>query len=229
MQLIQYDAGDRDGAEAAAADLPALDQQVLHPRPQPGEILHQLVRRPGPHRVRHLLGQSRTSGTAPRASRTTSRGPARTPSTRSSRRPARARSTPSAIASAARCSRSRSPTWRRKGDDAHRSATFFATQVDFTYAGDLKVFVDEEQVAGARARDGRARLSRRHEDGDRLQHAALQRPDLALRRQQLPARQGAAAVRPALLEFGCDAHAGGQPLVLSAQLLSREQAVARAR
>jgi polyhydroxyalkanoate synthase len=27
------------------------------------------------------------------------------------------------------------------------SATFFAAQVDFTYAGDLKVFVDEEQVA----------------------------------------------------------------------------------
>jgi polyhydroxyalkanoate synthase subunit PhaC len=27
------------------------------------------------------------------------------------------------------------------------SATFFASQVDFTYAGDLKVFVDEEQVA----------------------------------------------------------------------------------
>ncbi len=28
-----------------------------------------------------------------------------------------------------------------------RSATFFATQVDFTHAGDLKVFVDEEQLA----------------------------------------------------------------------------------
>jgi polyhydroxyalkanoate synthase len=27
------------------------------------------------------------------------------------------------------------------------SATFFATQVDFTHAGDLKVFVDEEQIA----------------------------------------------------------------------------------
>ena len=36
--------------------------------------------------------------------------------------------------------------------------------------------------------------------------------------------KAAAAVRPALLEFGFDAHAGGQPLVLSAQLLSREQA-----
>jgi poly[(R)-3-hydroxyalkanoate] polymerase subunit PhaC len=33
------------------------------------------------------------------------------------------------------------------GDDRIKSATLFATQVDFTYAGDLKVFVDEEQIA----------------------------------------------------------------------------------
>ncbi len=62
------------------------------------------------------------------------------------------------------------------------SATLFAAQVDFTHAGDLKVFVDEEQLAGAGAADGRARLSRRQEDGQRLQHAALERPDLALHR-----------------------------------------------
>src|SRR5690606_18440892 len=31
-------------------------------------------------------------------------------------------------------------------DERIASATFFATQVDFTYAGDLKVFADEEQV-----------------------------------------------------------------------------------
>ena len=34
-----------------------------------------------------------------------------------------------------------------KGDERIRTATFFATQVDFTHAGDLKVFVDEEQLA----------------------------------------------------------------------------------
>src|SRR5246500_754616 len=33
-----------------------------------------------------------------------------------------------------------------KGDERIMSATMFAAQVDFTYAGDLKVFVDEEQV-----------------------------------------------------------------------------------
>jgi polyhydroxyalkanoate synthase len=33
-----------------------------------------------------------------------------------------------------------------KKDDRFASATFLAAQVDFTYAGDLKVFVDEEQL-----------------------------------------------------------------------------------
>jgi polyhydroxyalkanoate synthase len=33
-----------------------------------------------------------------------------------------------------------------KGIDTVQTATFFTTQVDFTYAGDLKVFVDEEQI-----------------------------------------------------------------------------------
>lgn len=33
-----------------------------------------------------------------------------------------------------------------KSDDRIKSATFFTTQVDFTHAGDLKVFVDEEQI-----------------------------------------------------------------------------------
>jgi len=38
------------------------------------------------------------------------------------------------------------------GDQRIASATFFAAQVDFTHAGDLKVFVDEEQIA-ARERE----------------------------------------------------------------------------
>ena len=35
----------------------------------------------------------------------------------------------------------------QEGDERIRTVTFFTTQVDFTYAGDLKVFVDEDQVA----------------------------------------------------------------------------------
>ncbi len=59
MQLIQYAPTHRDGAQAAAADRAALDQQVLHPRPAAQEQLHQVRRRPGLHRLRDLLGQSR--------------------------------------------------------------------------------------------------------------------------------------------------------------------------
>jgi len=39
-----------------------------------------------------------------------------------------------------------------KHDSRVLSATFFAAQVDFTYAGDLKVFVDEEQLAALEQR-----------------------------------------------------------------------------
>lgn len=34
-----------------------------------------------------------------------------------------------------------------EGDERIRSATLFTTQVDFTHAGDLKVFVDEDQIS----------------------------------------------------------------------------------
>ena len=38
------------------------------------------------------------------------------------------------------------------GDERVASATFMAAQVDFTYAGDLKVFIDEDQVKAIEAR-----------------------------------------------------------------------------
>ena len=47
-----------DGAQAAPAHRSAVDQQVLHPRPPSEELVHQVGRGPGPHRVRHLLGES---------------------------------------------------------------------------------------------------------------------------------------------------------------------------
>ncbi len=158
------------------------------------------------------------------------------------------------------------------------SATFLAAQVDFSHAGDLLVFVDEDQISalerdmqacgvlegskmamafnmlparldagvaggkaprardvgdiagrasrfqscrrspgvrrrgpdfGARARHAGLRRTRRQQDGDGLQHAALERPDLVLCRQQLSEGKTAIVVRSAALEFGRDADAGG--------------------
>lgn len=40
----------------------------------------------------------------------------------------------------------------QEGDRRIASATFFTTQVDFTYAGDLKVFADEEQISSIESR-----------------------------------------------------------------------------
>jgi polyhydroxyalkanoate synthase len=110
-------------------------------------------------------------------------------------------------------------------DSRIATATFFTTQTDFTYAGDLKVFVDEAQIASIES----AMQKNGYLDGSKMansvQHVASVRPDLALCRQQLPQGQGSDALRPALLEFGCDPHACGQSLLLPAQLLSREQPV----
>ena len=47
----------QDRRRDPAADLPAVDQQVLHPRPAPRELDDPLADRPGLHRVRDLLGQ----------------------------------------------------------------------------------------------------------------------------------------------------------------------------
>jgi polyhydroxyalkanoate synthase len=51
-----------------------------------------------------------------------------------------------------------------QGDDRIMSATLFAAQVDFTYAGDLKVFVDEERVQA---------LERRMQDQGYLEGAKM--------------------------------------------------------
>jgi polyhydroxyalkanoate synthase len=47
----------------------------------------------------------------------------------------------------------------QEGDDRIRTVTFFTTQVDFTFAGDLKVFVDEDQIAALeRSMEGKGYL-----------------------------------------------------------------------
>ena len=110
---------------------------------------------------------------------------------------------------------------RRRGS----SATFF------TSAGRLQASRASSASSSTRSSWPRSRsawtskrLSRRRGHGDHLQHAARQRPDLVLRGQQLPPRQGAVPVRPPLLELRLDAHAGGHAQLLSAQHVPGEQA-----
>ncbi len=57
MQLIQYTPEYREGAEAAAADRAAMDQQVLHSRSAPAEQLRALGGVAGPYRLHDLLGE----------------------------------------------------------------------------------------------------------------------------------------------------------------------------
>ena len=85
-------------------------------------------------------------------------------------------------------------------DERIVSATLFAAQVDFTYAGDLKVFVDEEQISALEQKMAERGYLEVRLHGERLQYAALERPDLALCHQQLHEGQGALPVRSVVLE-----------------------------
>ena len=71
LQLIQYAPTHRQGARAAAADRAALDQQVLHPRSRPAEIVHPLHGRARVSRCSSCPGSTRTSASRTRPSRTT--------------------------------------------------------------------------------------------------------------------------------------------------------------
>ena len=101
------------------------------------------------------------------------------------------------------------------------SATLFAAQVDFTYAGDLMVFVDEERIKQLEAHmkdQGYLEASRMANAFNMLRSNDLVWPYIVnnYMRGKKPY-----AVRHPVLEFRRHPHAGGQPLVLFAQLLSR--------
>ena len=99
-QLIQYTPDDRQGARDAADHLPALDQPLLHPRPQPEEELHPLGGRAGADRVRRLVEIGRREPRRRHARRLCARRRSRR-STRCARRSASRACTRSAIASPA--------------------------------------------------------------------------------------------------------------------------------
>ena len=142
---------------------------------------------------------------------------------RSRRRPARRRSTPSAIASAARCSRSRSRYMAATGDERIASATFLTAQIDFEYAGDLKVFADADHIASVEAEMKKTGYL----EGSKMATAfnLLRSNDLIWPYVVNDYLKGKEPLPFDLLYWNADATRMpcGEPLVLPAQLLSGEQ------
>ena len=145
-ELIQYSPTTDNGAGDAAGHLPAMDQPLLHPRPDAGEELHPLGGGAGPDRVHGVVEVGRRVDEGRGVGRLCRRADRRDRhDPRAARR--RRRSTRSAIAS-------RAPRWRRRwrcspraGEaDKVASATFFTAQVDFAAAGELLHFVDDDQL-----------------------------------------------------------------------------------
>ena len=79
----------------------------------------------------------------------------------------------------------------------------------------------------SRRRWTKRRRAARPDHGRHLQLAARQRPDLVVLREQLPAGQGAQALRPAVLELRPDAHARGRCTLYYLRNFYNENALAK--
>ena len=144
-------ADDRDGAAPAAADHPALDQQVLHPRPAAARIPSSAGRS-----TRATPSSSSPGSTPTSSSRAKSfedymlRGAARR-ARRDRAGDRRARGQRHRLLPRRHAARRRrSPTWRRRATTGSRARPISSRMVDFAEAGELSVFIDEEQLARAR-------------------------------------------------------------------------------
>ena len=116
----------------------------------------------------------------------------------------------------------------QEGDERVRSVTFFTTQVDFTYAGDLKVFVDEDQIAAVE----RAMGEKGYLEGTKMATAfnMLRSGDLIWPYVVNNYMRGKEPMPFDLLYWNAefDPHGGGKSFLLSQELLSREQSFAGA-
>ena len=146
-QLIQYKATTETVLKRPLLIVPPWINKFYILDLDAGEILHPLVRRPGPHRLRRLLGQSRPAPGEEELRRTTCARASSNPSTSSARSPANAQVNAVGYCVGGTLLSIALAYAAAKGDTRIASATLFATQVDFSQAGDLKVFVDEEQIA----------------------------------------------------------------------------------
>jgi len=111
-----------------------------------------------------------------------------------------------------------------KKDERIKSATFFTTMVDFEDAGELGVFIDEEQITSLENKmDEKGYLASTHMAST---FNMMRGTDLIwsfVRHQQLPDGQGPPSLRPIVLEFRFHPHAGGHAFVLFAQYVHGKQ------
>jgi hypothetical protein len=108
-----------------------------------------------------------------------------------------------------------------RGEQKAASMTLLTTMLDFTDTGEIGLLVTEPAVVAREAAIGSGGLLKGSEG---IRRAARKRPDLAVRGGRLPEGQGAAGVRPAVLEQRRHQPAGTAVLLVRAQHLSREQA-----
>ena len=225
MQLIQYAPTTETVFRRPLLIVPPWINKLLRAGSEAEELVRQVGRIQGLHGLHDLLGQS---GRAPRGKdlRGLHAGrPAGGARCGSNKRRANAMS--QRIGYCLGRARSRRRRWRTsaaQGDKRIRSATFFASLVDFAEPGDLGVFIDDAQLESLEAMMAeKGYLEGRHMA---TTFNMLRANDLiwSFVLNNLPARPGTAALRPALLERGLDPDAGGDARLLPAQDVPGEPA-----
>jgi polyhydroxyalkanoate synthase len=141
----------RDGAEAAAGDLPALDQQVLHPRPAPAEQLRPLGGGAGPHGLRRLLGEPGRA-LAEKGFEDYMREGVYDALDAIEKATGEREVNAIGYCLGGTLLASTLAHMAAERDTRDQSATFFVTMIDFEEAGELGVFIDEEQLQRSRRR-----------------------------------------------------------------------------
>ena len=155
IELLQFDPATEEVYETPLLIFPPWINKFYILDLQPGEFLHPLGGGAGLHRVRRVLGQPGQASSRKKTFEDYMREGIFAALDAVEARDRRSQDQlSSAIASAARCCRRTLAYMAATGDDRVNSATFFAAQADFSEAGDLQIFIDDEQLEALQAADG---------------------------------------------------------------------------